>query len=144
MRKEIRIWKCKVFVQYLTVQIVLTERKTNLTTIFPFAQIFRKDWTERKLEKNKNGNNALCLPFIVFFTQSSQYQIQKANVYSILTIIKLGPLALDSSTRISRVSWTHWLLTQISYNQNQKLAIHRFITRNSLTKNLPSVDNTGI
>ena len=40
------------------------------------AQIFRKDLIERKLERTyKNENNAFCLPFIVFFIQSSQYQI---------------------------------------------------------------------
>ena len=37
--------------------------------------------------KSKNENNAFCLPYIrfFFFAQSSQYQIWKANAYSILT-----------------------------------------------------------
>ena len=43
----------------------------------------RCNWENSK--KNKNQNNAFCLPFIGFFTQRSQYQIWKANTYSILT-----------------------------------------------------------
>ena len=49
------------------------------------AQIFREDLTQRKLKKNKNQSNVLCLRFIDFFTKSSLYQIWKANTYSILT-----------------------------------------------------------
>ena len=70
--KEITIWKWQVFVQYLTVHIGLTGRKTSLITVFPpivknnfkegwklskvkrknqLTQIFRKDLTERKLER---------------------------------------------------------------------------------------------
>ena len=32
---EIKIRKCQIFVQYLTVQIVLTEKMTSLITVFP-------------------------------------------------------------------------------------------------------------
>ena len=80
-KKEIRLWKCKFSVQHLTVQIVLTERKTSLITVFPqFLKIMaKKAWHFRKWD------NAFCLPFIVFFTQSSQYQIWKVNTYSMLT-----------------------------------------------------------
>ena len=38
-----------------------------------------------KKNKNKKQKNAFSFPFIGFFTQSSQYQIWKANTYSILT-----------------------------------------------------------
>ena len=74
-----------------SIQIVLTERKTSLINIFPqlLKIIEKKAWNFRKLEgkarKSTNENNAICLSFIGFFTQSSQYQILKANTYSILT-----------------------------------------------------------
>ena len=48
-----------------------------------FQEIF--NWEKAIKNKNKNQTNAFCLPFIGFFTQSSQYQIWKANTYSILT-----------------------------------------------------------
>ena len=85
------------FWQYLTVQIVLTERKISLiTSLNPsivknngkeglkrskvrreewLALIFRKDLPERKLERTKMKKNAFYLPFIGFFTQSSKYQV---------------------------------------------------------------------
>ena len=69
------------------------------------VQIFRENLTERTLErtKSKNQNNAFCLPFIVFFTQSLQYQIWEANTYSILTNNnRTWPPVLDSSTKISK------------------------------------------
>ena len=94
--------------QYLTVQIVLIERKTSLNAIFPqllkilakkawnfrkwegtkivssnFQEIF--NWEEARKNKNDNQNNAFCLLLIHFFTQSLQYQIWKANTYCILT-----------------------------------------------------------
>ena len=51
------------------------------------AQIFRKYLNERKLERTRTGIQIMLYasPFSVFFTQSSQYQIWKANPYSILT-----------------------------------------------------------
>ena len=47
----------------------------------------REKWLAPKARKNKdkNQNNTFCLTFIGFFTQSWQYQIWKANTYSILT-----------------------------------------------------------
>ena len=77
--------------QYLTVQIVLTERKASLITVFPqllkklaknasnfrkwetekwLAQIFRKDLTERKLKKTRIKITLFASPSSVFFTQS--------------------------------------------------------------------------
>ena len=104
-RKWNKNLKIPSFWQYLTVQIVLTERKTCLITSFPqlLKIIENKAWNfesdkgkmstsnfqERlnweKARKNTNENNAFCLPFIGCFTLSSQYQILKANTYSILT-----------------------------------------------------------
>ena len=43
------------------------------------------NWEKAIKNKNKNQTNALSLLFIGFFTQSSQYQIWKANTSSILT-----------------------------------------------------------
>ena len=75
----------QVFVQYLAVPIVLTERNSSLITVF--SQIIRKYSTDKKLERTKQeeSKNIFCLPFIGFFTQSSQYQIWQANTYAILT-----------------------------------------------------------
>ena len=66
-----------------------------------FQEIF--NWKKAIKNKNKNQTNTFCLLFIVFFTQSSQYQIWKANTYSILTVIELGPPVSESSTRISKI-----------------------------------------
>ena len=49
------------------------------------AQIFKKDLTERKLERTRMNMMLSASPSSVFFTQSLQYQIWKANTYSILT-----------------------------------------------------------
>ena len=46
---------------------------------------FQERFNWEKARKNKNENNAFCLLFIGFFTQSLQYQIWKANTYSIWT-----------------------------------------------------------
>ena len=94
------------FWQYLTVQIRLTERKTKCNYHFSsivksdrkdglkpskvrrgkwLAQIFRKDLTERKLERTQMKIMLSASLSSFFFTQSSQYQIFKANTYSILT-----------------------------------------------------------
>ena len=48
-----------------------------------FQEIF--NWEKARKNKSKNQNNNFCLPLIGFFTQSSQYQIWKANTYSIVT-----------------------------------------------------------
>ena len=90
------------FWQYVTVQIVLTESADKSNYRFPsivknngkeglklskvrrekwLAQIFRKDLTERKLERTRWKIMLSASPSSVFFTQSSQYQIWKANVY---------------------------------------------------------------
>ena len=45
------------------------------------TQIFRKDLTERKLERARRIIMLSASPSSVFFTQSSQYQIWKANTY---------------------------------------------------------------
>ena len=51
------------------------------------AQIFRKDLTEIKLEKTRMKIMLFASsPSSFFFTKSSQYQIRKANTYSIPTI----------------------------------------------------------
>ena len=51
------------------------------------AQIFRKDLTEIKLEKTRMKIMLFASsPSLFFFTKSSQYQIRKANTYSIPTI----------------------------------------------------------
>ena len=123
------------FWQYLTVQIVLTERNTSL--IIVFLQLLKimakKAWNFRKWDKgkvissnfqerfnwervwkDKNENNAFCLPFIDFFTQSSQYQIWKANIYSILANGNwTWTASVEFSTRISKF-YPHWFWTQIS------------------------------
>ena len=65
-----------------------------------FQEIF--NWEKARKNKSKNQNEAFCLPFIGFFTRSSQYQIWKANTYSILMVIKLGSPLLESLTRISK------------------------------------------
>ena len=98
--------KMPSFWQYLTVQIRLTERKTKCNYHFSsivkndrkdglkpskvrrgkwLAQIFRKDLTERKLERTWMKIMLSASLSLFFFTQSSQYQIFKANTYSILT-----------------------------------------------------------
>ena len=98
--------KMPSFWQYLTVQIRLTERKTKCNYHFSsivkndrkdglkpskvrrgkwLAQIFRKDLTERKLERTWMKIMLSASLSLVFFTQSSQYQIFKANTYSMLT-----------------------------------------------------------
>ena len=86
--------------QYVTVQIVLPERKTSLIIIFQrrfgtlesekgkmvgsnFQERF--NWEKAAKNKSKNQNNAFCFSFISFFTWSSQHQILKANTYSVLT-----------------------------------------------------------
>ena len=56
--------------------------------VFP-PQISRKYLTNRKLERTrtriKKKKNAFCLPFIGFFTQTSQYKVWNADAYSVLT-----------------------------------------------------------
>ena len=75
--------------QYLTVQVVLTEKKNKSNYRFPsivknngkegltlskvrreklLAQIFRKDLSERKLEKTRMKIMLSASPFIVFFS----------------------------------------------------------------------------
>ena len=92
--------------QYLTVEIVLAKRKTSLITVFPqLLETFeceRFNWDKAWKKENMNQNNAFCPPLIGFSTQSSQYQIWKANMYSILTVIELGPPVSKSSTWISK------------------------------------------
>ena len=92
--------------QYLTVEIVLAKRKTSLITVFPqLLETFeceRFNWDKAWKKENMNQNNAFCLPLIGFSTQSSQYQIWKGNMYSILTVIELGPPVSKSSTWISK------------------------------------------
>ena len=61
------------------------------------------NWEKTRKKKSKNQNNAFCLPFIVFFTQSIPYQIWKVNTHSILTNNnRTGPPVSESSTRISK------------------------------------------
>ena len=50
------------------------------------APTFRKDLTEIKLEKTRMKIISASSPSLFFFTKSSQYQIRKANTYSIPTI----------------------------------------------------------
>ena len=45
----------------------------------------RFNWDKARKNKNKYQNNALYVHLIGFFTQSSWYQIWKANTYSIVT-----------------------------------------------------------
>ena len=86
--------------QYVTVQIVLPERKTSLIIVSQrrfgtlesekgkmFGSNFQErfNWEKAAKNKSKNQNNAFCFSFISFFTWSSQHQILKANTYSILT-----------------------------------------------------------
>ena len=103
--------------QYLTVQIVLTERKGKSNYRFPsivknngkedmnfskvrrkeekwLAQIFRKDLIEREKTRNMNQNNAFCLPLIGFFTQSSQYIRFKKKICSYSMVHMMGVLNL--------------------------------------------------
>ena len=47
-----------------------------------FQEIF--NWEKTGKNKDKNQNNTFCLPLISFFTQNLQYQIWKANTYSVL------------------------------------------------------------
>ena len=64
---------------------------------------FQERYNWEKARKNMNENNAFYLPFIVCFIPSSQYQILKANTYSILTNgnqRKLGLPVLEPSTKI--------------------------------------------
>ena len=76
--------------------------------------------------KNKNQNNAFCLPLIGFFIQSSQYQIWKADTYSILTngnrtctgsmaVIHLNLKVLwphgDSEHKFRKKKFENWLST---------------------------------
>ena len=129
--------------QYLTVEIVLAKRKTSLITVFPqLLETFegeRFNWDKAWKKENMNQNNAFCLPLIGFSTQSSQYQIWKANMYSILTN---GNRTWTTSVEVIhlnfKVLWPHWFWTWILWKKNQKLIIHRFRTGIYLTGNLPS------
>ena len=103
--------------QYLTVQIVLTERKGKSNYRFPsivknngkedmnfskvrrkeekwLGQIFRKDLIEREKTRKMNQNNAFCLPLIGFFTQSSQYIRFKKKICSYSMVHMMGVLNL--------------------------------------------------
>ena len=110
--------------QYLTVEIVLTKRKTSLITVFPqLLETFegeRFNWDKAWKKENMNQNNAFCLPLIGFSTQSSQYQIWKANMYSILTN---GNRTWTTSVEVIhlnfKVLWPHWFWTWISWKKNQ-------------------------
>ena len=66
-----------------------------------FAQIFKKDLTKRKLERTII-KIMLSASLIGFFTQSSQYQIWKANTYFILTVIELWRSVSESSIRTTK------------------------------------------
>ena len=152
--KEKRIWKCKVFVQYLTIQIVLTSRKISLITVFPQLLIImaKKDWNfwkwEGKKESNfqesfnwekawkiKNENNAFCLPFIVFLHKVHNIRFEKQIcILSELTVIKLGPPVSESSTRISKVHDPTDSERKFHKTRIEKLAIHRFWTEITLTE----------
>ena len=81
--------------QYLTVYIVLRERKINVITVFiKILKVMAKLRSEREMRKvvssncqeifnrekavknkNKNQTNASCFPFVGFFLQISNYQI---------------------------------------------------------------------
>ena len=76
-------------------------RENSKVVSSSFQEIF--NWQKAWQSKNNNQNNAFCLPFIGFFTKSSQYQIWKANTYSILTNgNQTWTARLDSLTRISK------------------------------------------
>ena len=98
--KEIRIWECHVFDQYLTVHIVLRQKDKSYYC-FPLVvtnnaeegskhlklrnekrltQICKKNWTERKLEKTRN-NKIMISASLSYPHQSLQHQNWKANTY---------------------------------------------------------------
>ena len=86
------------------------------------AQIFRKDLTGTKLERTITLIKIMlsASPSSVFFTQNSQYQIWKANTYSILT--KGNWPWTDSVAVIHlnlKVLWRHWFWTQISLKKRK-------------------------
>ena len=76
------------------------------------GQFFWKVLTERKLERTRSRIKIMLSASLslVFFTQSSQYQIWKGNTYSNLTVIELGPPVSESSTRISKFYMTPLIL----------------------------------
>ena len=84
---------------------------------------FRKklNWDKARKNKNKIQNDAFCLLLISFFTQSSQYQIWKANTYCILTsgnriwIVSVAVIHLNL-----KVLWSHWFWARVSSNKNWK------------------------
>ena len=59
------------------------------------AQIFRKDLTERKLERTRIRNN-------VFSHKVYVIGLEKASTYSVLAVIELGSPVSESSPRISK------------------------------------------
>ena len=87
------------------------------------AQVFGKkiNWDKAKKNKNKIQNDAFCLLLISFFTQSPQYQIWKANTYSILTsgnrtwIVSVAVIHLNL-----KVLRHHWFWARVSSNKNWK------------------------
>ena len=86
------------------------------------AQIFRKDLTGTKLERTITLIKIMlsASPSSVFFSQNSQYQIWKANTYSILT--KGNWPWTDSVAVIHlnlKVLWRHWFWTQISLKKRK-------------------------
>ena len=64
------------------------------------AQIFKKDITERNLEQTRMKIMPSSSPSSVF--SHKVYNIRYANTYSILTVIELGPLVSESSTKTSK------------------------------------------
>ena len=76
-------------------------RENSKVVSSSFQEIF--NWEKAWQSKNNDQNNAFCLPFIGFFTKRSQYQIWKANTYSILTNRNQTWTArLECLTRISK------------------------------------------
>ena len=76
-------------------------RENSKVVSSSFQEIF--NWEKAWQSKNNNQNNAFCLPFIGFLTKSSQYQIWKANTYSILTNgTQTWTARLECLTRISK------------------------------------------
>ena len=90
----------EVFVQYLIVEIGLTEKNTSLITVLPqalkimtkkasnfwksesenwFAQIFRKDLTDRKLERITAAKKMFLVSRSLVFSP----KVQTANLYSL-------------------------------------------------------------
>ena len=110
------------FWQYLTVQIVLIERKTSLITFFHqlLKIMAKKAWLvvssniqERfnweKSRRNKNENNDICLPFYRFFPTKFTVSDLKSKYIFYPNIGSQSFMTNDSEHKFHKTRIENWL-----------------------------------